>query len=164
MFHWLQKQHRSNRPKFEDEKEAPLLILKFFDHQLAKLLLIFVRDQCQLFENTIKSVEGDRISAYEAGKSIQSLLSQIEVRRDENFSSTDFQRELDEVELMLPYEDTIVVKRGRSFINEIVMVDKLYLGDMFHRFHGNNLFCIYFSLRFYSVLCSFENIYLFFSN
>lgn len=126
-------------------------VLKFFDHQLAKLLLIFVRDQCELFENTIKSVEGDRISAYEAAKSIQQLLNQIETRRDEQFSSLEFQREFDRVELMIPFEDVIAVKRGRSVINETVYVDDFYVKDMFNRFHGNFI-CFFLLLDLHSQL------------
>lgn len=123
---------------FENEKDAPLLILKFFDHQLSKILLVFVRDQCQLFESAIKSVEGDRTSGYEAAKAIHQLLDRIEARKEEQFCSIDFERELDKIEPLLPFSDTILVKQGNSVKNVTVLVDEPYLKNIFNQFYGSN--------------------------
>lgn len=149
---------------FEGEKDAPLSILKFLDHQFAKIFLIFVRDQCQLFENAVKSVEGDSTSAFEAAKSIKNLLNQIEIRKEENFSSIQFQQELDKVLPMLPFTDVINVKKGKKVENETVLVNEPYLRARFDHFYGklDNLNCyllirmetkLIFNFFFYFRLC-----------
>lgn len=122
---------------FENEKDAPPNVIKFFDHQLSKLLLIFVRDQCGLFESTITSIEGREIIGYEAATSVNWLIRQIESRRDEKYASFEFQREMDKVQLQLPFVDTILVKKGKTTQNEQVTVNDEYLEEMFFRFYGN---------------------------
>ena len=81
-------------------------------------------------------VEGDRISAFEAAKSINNLLNQIEMRKEEHFSSMEFQREFDKVLPQLPFTDVISVKKGKKVTNETVVVDEPYLQARFDFFHG----------------------------
>lgn len=121
-----------------EEADAPIALIRFFEHQLAKLLLIFVHDQCQLFENTIKNMEGTYVSAFEAVKQMKQLVLAIESRKEENFTSLEFQREMDKVENELPFEDTILTKKNNRTQYTEVLVNSPYLQEIFHRFYGIN--------------------------
>lgn len=126
---------------FEDENDAPLQVLKFFDHQLSKLFLIFVRDQCALFESTIKAMEGSQVLGFEVAKAVKWLLDQIESRQEEEYASFDLQREMDVVKSQLPFKDTISVKRGKEKTQNVeVMVNEEYLKETFDRFYGKIIF------------------------
>lgn len=121
---------------FGNEDDAPLQLLQFFNHKLSKLLLIFVRDQCHLFESTIKSIEGSSITAFEAAKSLKWLLEQIESRREEKYESFDLQCEMEQLSPELPFNDTILVRNGKRAQFEQITVDESYLQEMFSRFYG----------------------------
>lgn len=126
---------------FSNEKNPPLQLLWFFDHQLARLLLIFVRDECRHFELTIRAIEGTHISGYEATKAIFALRDQTQIRMEEGFFSLDYQRERDNVENLLPFKDTVLVKNGhRSEYTELDVNDE-FLKDMTDKFYStNNIF------------------------
>lgn len=80
-------------------------------------------------------IEGSRVTGYEAAKLVNSLIDQIMNRKDDNFSSFQFQQELDEVEV--PFTDTIREKVGKKSACKEILVDKSYLQEMFHRFYGD---------------------------
>lgn len=132
---------------FEGEKDAPIKVLQFFDHQLSKLLLIFVRDQCCLFESAIKSIEGKDVTGFEAAKSVMWLLNQIESRQEEKYASFDFQREMDKVTPQLPFTETILVKKDKGTQNQQIEVNELYLEEIFSRFYGNYKYLFIYLLR-----------------
>lgn len=46
-------------------KKVPLLVKKNFNDPLHKFYLYLIRDTCELFEDSIKMIEGDVISAFE---------------------------------------------------------------------------------------------------
>lgn len=96
-----------------------------------------MRDQCKLFETTIKSIEGEKVFGYEAAKAVKWLIDQIESRRDEKYASDDFQREMKNVNKQLSFTDTIVVKKSKHTQNEQVFVNDVYLEEIFSRFYGN---------------------------
>lgn len=119
-----------------EEADAPVALIRFFEHQLAKLLLIFVRDQCQLFERTIIKMEGTSVTGCEAAKHMKELVQEIKSRKEENFTSLEFQREMDKVENNLPFQDTILTKKDNRTVYTEVFVDSLYLQEIFRRFYG----------------------------
>lgn len=125
---------------FENESDPPVTVLKFFDHQLSKLFLIFIRDQCELFESTIKAMEGIQVLGYEVAKAVKWLLDQIESRKGEEYVSLDFEREMNVVQLQLPFDDTILVKVGKEVKKVNVCVNEGYLKERFDRFYGNYFF------------------------
>lgn len=90
---------------FDAEKDTPIALGRFFDHQLAKVLLIFVRDQCAYFESVIRSLEGSDVSGYEAAQTIFPFCASIHERIDEKFTSLEFQREMTNIMESLPFTD-----------------------------------------------------------
>lgn len=125
---------------------------QFFNHQLSKLFLIFVRDQCKLFESTIKSMEGRNVTGYEAAKAIKWIIEQLESRRDEKYASFEFQREMDNVMKQLPFNDTILVKKGKGTQHERVSVNDVYLEEIFTRFYGNFIILLTVIILFFKYL------------
>lgn len=121
----------------EEEEEAPIDLVRFFEHKLSKMLLIFVHDQCQLFEKHIKAIEGNDVSGYEACKNMKHLVEEIESRKEENFESVEFAHEMVHLIDVLPFQDTIMTKKRNGVQYTEVMVDLPYLKEMFHRFYGN---------------------------
>lgn len=126
---------------FEAENDTPIGLSRFFNHPLAKLLLIFVRDQCQYFESAIRSIEGTHVSGYEAAQTIFSLTTSIRERIEEKFTSFEFQQELTTIFDAgdMPFTDTILTKVGKRTEHKEVYVDEEYINDMVHRFEGNFL-------------------------
>lgn len=125
---------------FDTEKKAPVDLCRFFDHPLSKLLLIFVRDQCEYFELAVRSLEGSHVSAYEAAKTVFALSSSIREKISERFTSLEFNREQSLISERLPFNDTVLVKDGTKTKNIEVYVDEQYVDDMVHRFQGK--FCL----------------------
>lgn len=121
----------------EEEEEPPIDLVRFFEHKLSKMLLIFVHDQCQLFEKHIKLIEGNDVSGYEACKNMKHLVEEIESRKEENFESVEFAHEMVNLIDVLPFQDTIMTKKRDGVQYTDVMVDLPYLKEMFHRFYGN---------------------------
>lgn len=111
--------------------------MRFFDHQLAKLLLIFVRDQCKYFETAIRRMEGSHVSAYEAAQSVFSLCSSIRERMEEKFTSFEFQHEMVNVAEGLPFTDTVLKKNGKRVIHEQVTVNEEYIDEIIQRFQSS---------------------------
>lgn len=125
---------------FETETDVPVALSRFFDHPLAKLLLIFVRDQCKYFESLIRSLEGTHVSGYEAAQKIFNFCASIRQRMEEKFTSIHFQRELDNLEERhLPFTDTILKKVGKRNVAEQIRIDTEYIEEMVQRFQSNVL-------------------------
>lgn len=122
---------------FSTEKGAPLQIIRLFDHQLARLLLIFIRDECRHFETTIRMIEGTNVSGYEASKAIYALRDQIQIRKEEGFFSLDYQREQANIVELLPFTDTVLTKKGKNAEYTQIEVNDEYLTKMVHNFYGN---------------------------
>lgn len=122
---------------FGKETDAPDSVNRFFDHPLAKLLLIFVRDQCEYFESVIRSLEGMHVSGYEAAETIFSFCTSIRERMDEKFTSMDFQKELKTVSKDFPLTDTVLKKVNKRNVAETICINTEYIDDMVHCFQGN---------------------------
>ncbi|XP_055307724.1 uncharacterized protein LOC129571876 [Sitodiplosis mosellana] len=121
---------------FDTEKETPVALGRFFDHHLSKLLLVFVRDQCEYFEAVIRSLEGSHVSGYEAARTIFSFCTSIRERMDENFTSLQFQQELTTIIDSLPFTDTILKKANKRSIHEEVFVDVEYIDEIVRKFQN----------------------------
>lgn len=121
---------------FENETDAPNSVNRFFDHQLAKLILIFVRDQCEYFESVVRSTEGTHVCGYEAAQTIFSFCASIRQRMDEKFTSIDFQEELKKNSKDFPFTDTVLNKVGKRNVAEEIHIDSQYIDDMIHRFQS----------------------------
>lgn len=121
---------------FNNEIDTPDSLKHFFDKPLAKLLLIFVRDQCEYFESLIKSLEGEHVSGYEAAQKIFSLCSSIRQLMEVKFTSLEFQEELDNISEELPFNDTVLEKVGKRNVSKEICVDTQYIDDMVQRFQG----------------------------
>lgn len=117
---------------FLAETDAPIALLNFFEHPLSKLLLVFIRDECSHFEHHIRCMESAHVSGYEAAKSVSSLIESIRLRKEEHFTSFDFQREMDNLEENLPF----TVSVGKQSRRIDVLVDEQYIKEMIERFYG----------------------------
>lgn len=122
---------------FANETDAPISINRFFDHQLSKLILIFVRDQCEYFESVIRSLEGAHVCGYEAAQTILSFCTSIRQRMDEKFTSMEFQEELKKISKGFPFTDTVLKKVRNRNVAEEIRIDSKYIDDMVYRFQGN---------------------------
>lgn len=123
---------------FTSADDAPITLANFFEHPLAKWLLIFIHDECTPFENTIRKIEFSDISGYESAKAIYSLIDQIRNRKDERFMSYNCREELAAIvdAKKLPFVDSILVKNGRRSQRVEVTVDEQYIKSMTQRFYG----------------------------
>ena len=122
-----------------NEKSSPPKLQQFFKCPIAKLLLIFIRDQCQIFEDSIKRIEGDVVTAFDALEIMTQVKLVVECRLKDEFRSSAFRVELQNVTKLLPYEFTIVKtstkKKQRKDI--VVNIDEDYLNDIFQDFYSN---------------------------
>lgn len=66
-------------------EKCPAISKFFFENPLSLLLTIFLRTQCELFFNTIKSVETANLSIVEVKSQIDTLLLKIKSRNINNF-------------------------------------------------------------------------------
>lgn len=123
---------------FTTEADVPIGLVHFFEHPLAKLLLIFVHDECVQFEKTIRCIESSHITGYETAKAIYSLVDQIRNRKNEGFMSYNVQEELTKLvdAKQLPFVGSILVKTGGKSHRVEVTVDEQYVKDMTQRFYG----------------------------
>lgn len=122
---------------FENERDALITLVRFFDHQLAKLMLIFVRDQCRYFESAIGAMEGSHISGYEACQAIFTLCKSIQERINVGFKSLFLERELPLISESFPFTDTVLIKVGKRSQHQEVHVDEQYIEEMIQRFQSN---------------------------
>lgn len=122
---------------FQSEKNAPIALVRFFEHQLARLLLIFVRDQCRFFESAIGAMEGSHVSGYEASQIIFALSESIRERMNEGYNSVFFERELSRITELLPFTDTVLTKVGNRTQHTEIHVDEEYIEEMVQRFQSN---------------------------
>uniref|UniRef100_A0A2S2N9H4 HAT C-terminal dimerisation domain-containing protein n=1 Tax=Schizaphis graminum TaxID=13262 RepID=A0A2S2N9H4_SCHGA len=66
-------------------EKCPAMLKIFFENPLSLLLTIFLQTQCELFFNTIKSVETANLSIVEVKSHIDTLLLKIKSRNINNF-------------------------------------------------------------------------------
>lgn len=116
-----------------EEKASPPKLQVFFGCSIAKLLLIFIRDQCQIFEDSIKKLEGDVVTAFDALEIMNQLKLVVESRLKDNFQSSAFRNELETVQELLPYTFTILKKKNGDDVQ--MDIDDEYLKDIFEQFH-----------------------------
>lgn len=121
---------------FDTGEDTPAALSRFFGHQLSKLLLIFVRDQCAYFESAIRSIEGTHVSGYEAAQTINSFCASIHERMEEKFTSLEFQNELTNIFEELPFTDTVLKKVGKRNVHEEIEVDLTFIDEMVERFQS----------------------------
>lgn len=76
-------------------RTIPMSLRSFFNDPLNKLILILVRDTCDLFETAILKIEGSTVSGIEAIKIIENLRGKLQTQIDEKFISLDAEEELD---------------------------------------------------------------------
>lgn len=74
-------------------KNAPVSLKNFF-YKMSKFYLIIVRDLCELFEDTIRKIEGEEITGYEAVKIVDDLYRTLETTISMEFFSLDAEKEL----------------------------------------------------------------------
>lgn len=113
-----------------NETTSPPKLVKFFNCPIALLILIFVRDQYQLFEDSIKKLEGDTVTGFTAFEIMDQLKAVIEHRLNDRFSSFAFREELAKVKDNLPFE--ITIKKANNYVD--VLVDQIYLDRMVKKF------------------------------
>ena len=58
---------------FQSIKKCPTVIKTFFENDLSEIWLLFLHNQASLFEETIRKIEGDNVSAVEVFNEISSL-------------------------------------------------------------------------------------------
>lgn len=117
----------------DPEEKCPPKLKSFFDCPIAKLLLIFVRDQCHIFEDSIKKLEGDAVTGFDALEIMNQLKLVVECRLKDNFQSTAFRNELEIVQELLPFKFTILEKKKGDNLG--IDIDDEYLMDIFEQFH-----------------------------
>lgn len=119
---------------FLDSKEnAARNLMQFSKNPIAKLLLIFVRDQSDIFEETLTKMEGDHITGFDAARIIQQLKTTIEGRADDRFRSYEFREELTKIRCFLPFKMTLLDENGDEADTKI---DRKYIDKMMDKFHG----------------------------
>lgn len=74
-------------------KKIPRGLLEFLKHPLRKFLLVFVKDACENFENTILKIEGDKISGTEVIRIINDLLRRLKEYVAKEFISMPAEKE-----------------------------------------------------------------------
>lgn len=78
-------------------KNIPMALRQFFKDPLHKLILILVRDTCELFEKAILKIEGNNVTGYEAAKIVENLRCKLQSQIDAKFISLDAEEELNGV-------------------------------------------------------------------
>lgn len=136
------------------EKSVPGTLKRFFKSPISKLLLIFIRDQCQIFEDSIRKIEGDYVTGFDAANVVNQLKRSIEVHINDQFYSRDFRIELQNTENTLPFEMTVINKHGEEEILEITSeylhkITKTFLGELFFSYCYIILLitCFYLNIR-----------------
>lgn len=117
------------------EENIPVSIIRFFNNPLSKLILIFVRDQAKTVEASIKSVESQKISGFEAWRDINSLKNSIKTKLDLEFTSSEFKMELELVKKALPFNDIVYDKKGKP---ANITVNEHFIKKMVVSFQGKN--------------------------
>lgn len=70
---------------FLSEDNAPLAILQFFKNEISELWLFFLQAQLQLFNDTLKKIEGEEVTALEVSSQYFQLLQKYNDRLENNF-------------------------------------------------------------------------------
>lgn len=81
----------------ENAISTPVLLKNFFKDPLHRFILIFVHDVCKIFESTILCIEGDKITAIEAIKSVKGLMNLLLRHKEDAFISVQASSELERV-------------------------------------------------------------------
>lgn len=115
------------------EKNVPRKLKQFFKCPIAKLLLIFVRDQSDLFEETLKKMEGDHVAGFDAARIVFQLKNAIEVQNDDRFCSYDLREEKKKTKKQLPFKMTLLDEEGDEVVTNI---NPRYIENLFAKFHS----------------------------
>lgn len=115
------------------EKSVLKKLKQFFKCPIAKLLLIFVRDQSDLFEESLKKMEGDHVAGFEAAQIVFQLKNSIEVRADDRFCSYELREETAKIKDSLPFKMTLLNDDGDEAVTNI---DQHYIDEMIEKFHS----------------------------
>lgn len=121
------------------EKNVPRKLKQFFKCPIAKLLLIFVRDQSDLFEESLKKMEGDHVAGFDAAQIVCQLKNSIEIRIDDRFCSYELREETKKIKNRLPFKMTLLNEDGDEAVTEI---DQGYIDAMIEKFHSEFKFSI----------------------
>lgn len=121
------------------EKKVPEKLVQFFNSPIAKLLLIFVHNQSELFEGTITQLEGDHVAAFEAFRKVNQLKNSIQLQADDHYRSYEFREENRKIKDSLPFQMTLKDKKGVAAVTNI---DQSYIDQLIEKFHGEFMFSI----------------------
>lgn len=116
------------------KKSSPPFSRRFFKCPVPKILLIFIRDQCDIFECSIKKIEGDSIAGFEALEIMSQLQTVVEARAEDKFFSLAFREEMDVIKRKLPFHTMIVDKNGDDIR---VVINEKYLDDLTEKFFSD---------------------------
>lgn len=119
---------------FLDEDNSQPTLNRFFGCPIAKLLLIFIRDECQIFEESIEKMEGDIVTGFTAFEIMNQLKTSAEGRLDDGFKSSAFRNELKSItdSKSIPFDFPLLKKRGND---QRITIDNDYLNAIFDQFH-----------------------------
>lgn len=121
------------------EKNVPEKLIQFFNSPIAKLLLIFVRDQSELFEETITQLEGNHVAGFDAFRIVNQLKNSIQVQADDHYCSYEFREENRKIKDKLPFQMTSKDKKGVAVETNI---DQHYIDQLVEKFHRKFMFFI----------------------
>lgn len=80
---------------FNKSKSTPRSIKSFFKNPYAKLYLIFAKDQCMNFNETILQLEGEKVTAFSAIGILEKLQNQIGYRKRYFYLSDEMKTEIE---------------------------------------------------------------------
>lgn len=137
------------------EKNVSEKLIQFFNAPIAKLLLIFVHDECELFEGTITQLEGDHVAGFEAFGTVNKLKNIIQAQADDHYRSYEFREENRTIKENLPFRMTLKDKKGTAVET---CIDQHYIDQLIKKFRGRSMFFIFKKQLFcYSIIVSFYN-------
>lgn len=111
---------------FMKSKSSPRSLKAFFKNPYAKLYLIFAKDQCLNFNETILQLEGEKITAFSAIGILQKLKNQIDYRKRFFFLSAEMQTEINKLESIQAVNRTTLKKIVNQFHGMIYIIHIFY--------------------------------------
>lgn len=120
---------------FLNEENSQPALYRFFKCPIAKLLLIFIRDECQIFEEAIEKMEGDNVTGFTAFEIMNDLKTSAECRLKDEFRSSAFRDELKLISNCIPFEMSFLEKKSNEQRNSHVTIDDNYMNEIFNQFH-----------------------------
>lgn len=94
---------------------APVGITEFFANPLAKVSMIFVRDQAENFQKTILKIEGDDLCAIDIASAMNHLQTNVESRLQNNFISNDHREEMENIRVQHARKKSQFVESTKAF-------------------------------------------------